>query len=279
MKHTILNVIFLGGLLCSQLGADDARPSLRPRPEGALRLKLRTRVETFKGSGEWDEVNVVKEVLVAEVAIIICDMWDKHWCEGATERCGALAEKMAPVIKAARAKGIQIIHAPSETMNFYQDTPQRRRVMLAPRVEMPKPLEISDPPLPIDDSDGGCDTPQKPWYKAWTREIAKLDISGFDGISDNGEEVYSFLRQQGVKYLIVMGVHTNMCVLNRTFAIRQMTRRGIQCILARDLTDTMYNPKMRPFVSHDKGTALVIEHIEKYWCPSVLGSDLVAGLP
>ena len=279
MKRSVLAVICLGGLCCSQWGADDPQPPLRPKPEGALRLKLRTRVETFKGSGQWDEVNLVKEVPVAEVAIIICDMWDKHWCEGATTRCDALAVKMAPVINAARAKGVQIIHAPSETMHFYQDTPQRRRVMLAPGVEMPKPLEISDPPLPIDDSDGGCDTPQKPWYKAWTRQSAKLDIGGFDGISDNGEEVYRFLRQQGIKYLIVMGVHTNMCVLNRTFAIRHMTRRGIQCILARDLTDTMYNPKMRPFVSHDQGTELVVQHIEKYWCPSVLSHDLVAGLP
>src|SRR5438132_7296619 len=279
MNRTIFIVIFLGGLLCSQLGADDAQPSLRPRPEGALRLKLRTRVETFKGSGEWDEVNLVKEVPVAEVAIIICDMWDKHWCDGATERCGALADKMAPVIEAARAKGIQIIHAPSETMNSYKDTPQRHRVMLAPPVEFPKPLDLSEPPLPIDDSDGGCDSGQKPWYKAWTRENPKLDIVEFDGISDNGEEVYRFLRQQGIKYLIVMGVHTNMCVLNRTFAIRQMTRRGIHCMLARDLTDTMYNPQMPPYVSHDQGTALVIEHIEKYWCPSLLSSDLVAGLP
>jgi len=279
MKRSIVAAICFGGLFWSLLGAENAQPALRPRPEGTLRLQLRTRVETFKGSGEWDEVNLAKEVPVAEVAIIICDMWDKHWCEGATERCGALAEKMAPVIKAARAKGVQIIHAPSDTMDFYQDTPQRRRVKLAPRVEMPKPLEISDPPLPIDDSDGGCDTPQKPWYKAWTREIAKLDIGEFDGISDNGEEVYRFLRQLGIKYLIVMGVHTNMCVLNRTFAIRQMTQRGVQCVLARDLTDTMYNPKMRPFVSHDKGTELVVEHIEKYWCPSVLSSELVAGLP
>ena len=279
MKSSILAAICFGGLFCSQMEAEDAQPALRPRPEGALRLKLRTRVETFKGSGDWDEVSLLKEVPAAQVAIIICDMWDKHWCDGATERCGALAEKMAPVIKAARAKGIQIIHAPSETMNFYLDTPQRRRVLLAPRVEMPKLLEISEPPLPIDDSGGGCDTPQKPWYKAWTREIAKLDIGEFDGISDNGDEVYCFLKQQGIQYLIVMGVHTNMCVLNRTFAIRQMTRRGIQCILARDLTDTMYNPKMRPFVSHDKGTELVVEHIEKYWCPSVLSSDLLAGLP
>src|SRR5205809_6327360 len=104
---------------------------------------------------------------------------------------------MVPFVKPAQAKEFQIIHAPAKTLTFYQDTPQRRRVMLAPRVEMPNPLEISDPPLPIDDSDGGCDTPQKPWYKAWMREIANLDMGVFDGISDNGEEVYSFLRQQG----------------------------------------------------------------------------------
>src|SRR6266487_2451069 len=203
MRTSILRVICLGGLFCSQLGADDAQPPLRPRPEGTLRLKLRTRVETFKGSGEWDEVNLVKEVPVAELAIIICDMWDKHWCEGATARCDALADRLAPVIKAARARGIQIIHAPSETMNFYKDTAQRRRLLLAPPVEFPKPLQVSEPALPIDDSDGGCDSGQKPWYKAWTRQNSKIDIGDFDGISDNGEEVYRFLRQQGVKYLIV----------------------------------------------------------------------------
>src|SRR6266480_424955 len=279
MKRLIPLALLLGGLCCSVRGADEIQPPLLPKSEATLRLHLRTRVETFKGSGVWDEVTLLKQVPAAEVAIIICDMWDKHWCEGATERCGALADKMAPVIKAARAKGIQIVHAPSETMNFYKDTPQRRRLVLAPMTEFPGPLEISEPPLPIDDSDGGCDSGQKPWYKAWTRENAKIDIGEFDGISDNGQEVYRFLRQRGIKYLIVMGVHTNMCVLNRSFAIRQMTRWGIHCMLARDLTDTMYNPQMRPFVSHDQGTELVIEHIEKYWCPSLLSTDLVAGLP
>ena len=58
-------------------------------------------MEAFKGSGAWDEALVTQEVPVAEVAIIICDMWDKHWCEGATARCDALADRMAPVIKAA----------------------------------------------------------------------------------------------------------------------------------------------------------------------------------
>jgi hypothetical protein len=37
----------------------------------------------------------------------------------------------------------------------------------------------------------------------------------------------------------------------------------------------MYNPKKAPFVSHDEGTELVVKHIEKYWCPSVLSKDLL----
>ncbi|MBT5709898.1 isochorismatase, partial [Candidatus Poribacteria bacterium] len=67
----------------------------------------------------------------------------------------------------------------------------------------------------------------------------------------------------------------NMCVLGRSFGIRQMTRWGIRVALVRDLTDAMYNPAMAPHVSHDEGTELVVQHIEKYWCPTVLSSDLL----
>jgi hypothetical protein len=28
----------------------------------------------------------------------------------------------------------------------------------------------------------------------------------------------------------------------------------------------MYNPEMPPYVSHEEGTRLVIEYIEKFWC-------------
>jgi len=53
-----------------------------------------------------------------------------------------------------------------------------------------------------------------------------------------------------------------------------MTRLGFEVVLARDLTDAMYDPRTRPFVSHARGTELVIEHIESMWCPSILSPDL-----
>jgi hypothetical protein len=42
-----------------------------------------------------------------------------------------------------------------------------------------------------------------------------------------------------------------------------LNRWGINCVLVRDLTDTMYNTKKAPFVTHDEGTELVVKHIEK----------------
>jgi hypothetical protein len=45
----------------------------------------------------------------------------------------------------------------------------------------------------------------------------------------------------------------------------------------RDMTDAMYDPRSHPFVSHFEGTRLVIEHIEKHWCPTVASTDFLGG--
>jgi hypothetical protein len=180
--------------------------------------------------------------------------------------------------RVSRLPGIQIIHAPSETMEFYRDHPQRQRMLEMAKVQPPVSLELKDPPLPIDDSDGGCDTPGDTPHKAWTRQHPSISIGSDDAISDDGSEIYSLLRQKDIKNLLICGVHTNMCILGRSFAIRQMVNWGMRCILIRDLTDAMYDPNDPPFVSHEEGTELVIEHIEKYWCPTTTSVGLLEAL-
>lgn len=211
-------------------------------------------------------------------AIILCDMWDKHWCEGANGRVALLVKRTGPLLEKARAGGMLIIHAPSETMDFYKDAPQRKAMLALPKVDPPKPLDLTSPALPIDDTDGGCDTPGDKQHKAWSRQHAGIVIGPNDLISDQGGEVYTALRARGIQRLFVMGVHTNMCILNRTFAIKQMSKWGVHCVLLRDMTDAMYDPQDRPFVSHARGTELVIEYIERYWCPSTTSTDLMSAL-
>ena len=244
----------------------------------SARLPLRTYVRPFRGSDSWVEARFEQSIVNSRTAIIITDMWDKHWCAGATERVKQIAMKMEPTLNEARSAGILIIHAPSDTMEFYAKAPGRLLAQNAPRSVPPTPQQFDEGPLPIDDSDEGCDTPGDKPHKAWSREIATLTIAPGDVVSDKGDEIYNVLRQRNIDTLLYMGVHANMCILNRSFGIRQMSRWGLRCILVRDLTDTMYNPASRPFVSHAQGTELVIRHIERYWAPSVTSDELISGL-
>lgn len=246
--------------------------------DSGCHLAVRSRVELFRGANQWSEVHVDYPFDPAKSALIVCDMWDKHWCSGANVRVAALVKKLDPVLKTARRKGIVIVHAPSETMSFYANTPQRQRMLSLPAFAPPKELNLTSPPLPIDDSDGGCDTPGETEHRAWTREHLGLEIAPEDYVSDNGQEIYNLLRSRGIETVFYTGVHANMCILNRTFAIKQMTKWGMRCILLRDLTDAMYGPQDAPHVSHQQGTELVVEYIEKYWSPTALSGELSRAL-
>ena len=216
-----------------------------------------------------------------KTAIIICDMWNQHWCKGATARVGEMAPVMNRVIEEARKKGVIIIHAPSETLEYYRDSAARKHAQQAPKANSPQSasgwqsLNLNkEPRLPIDDSDGGCDCfPQCKTGNPWRSQIATLQILDIDYITDRGDELINILQDRGIENVIIMGVHTNMCVLGRPFGIRSLVRLGKNVALMRDMTDTMYNSRKKPFVSHFRGTDLVINHIEKYWCPTITSSD------
>ncbi len=267
------------------------------RADEALELKTRWRVEIEPGSGKHRAVTGRTSWDPKQTAAVICDMWDEHHCRNAAYRVAEMAPRMNQVVHALRDRGVLIIHCPSDTMEFYRDHPARQPALMAPKVQTEIALQnwchldgSREPNLPIDDSDGGCDSdpglqsayrdklismgrnPDAPWK----RQIAAIDIEPGDAITDSAEAFY-LMKQRGISNMIVMGVHTNMCVLGRPFSIRQMVYQGQNVVLVRDLTDTMYNPARAPFVSHFTGTDLVIEHIEKHWCPTTTSADLVGG--
>ncbi len=263
-------------------GCQDAKSSKQDNDQGTgtetLKIMARNQITN---KGEWEDAFTNLSWEPKETAIIICDMWDRHWCDSATARVRQMAPKINSMVQLAREKGVHIVHAPSSTMDFYKDHPARKRALMQKRVEPPisleywfYPDETREPPLPIDDSDEGCDSAGDPSESKITRQIETIDIFNGDLISDSGQEMYNYFESVGVKNIILCGVHTNMCVLGRTFGIRGQVKLGRNVVLVRDLTDAMYNPEMPPYVSHDAGTALVIQHIEKYWAPSIEWKDL-----
>src|SRR5262245_5878154 len=115
----------------SQTGVETAVPN-RPRVPGTLSLRSRKRVEQAAGSGKLRVSERVFRWEVAQTAIIICDMWDTHTCNLSAQRVGLMAPRMNQVVSAARSLGVAIVHAPSDTMKFYEGTPGRLRMQRAP---------------------------------------------------------------------------------------------------------------------------------------------------
>lgn len=243
-----------------------------------MQLNLQRQVLTtdYFGHAVWQAETEQRSVASERTAILVCDMWDNHWSRGAAERVDELAPRVNGLLRVARAAGVHIIHAPSDTMEFYAGTAPRLRIASLPPVDPPPLAEHDDPPLPIDDSDGGSDTGETETYPAWNRQHQAIEIAQDDDVvSDDGPEIYGYLHHNRLEQLFILGVHTNMCVLNRSFAIKNMVRWGVEVALVRDLTDAMYNPARAPYVSHQEGTNLVVGYIEKFWCPTVSSDELM----
>ncbi len=251
--------------------------------EPPWQVATRQRVKTDDGgfrvvekSAAWDP---------AKTALVIVDMWDDHHCKSAAERVTQIAPFMNDVVKAARQKGILIVHAPSDCMDFYSGTPARKNAQQAPRALAPVQFQWNyfnperEGPLAEKLEKGGCSCdlaePCSPSYRAWKRQIATIEIADQDAVSSDGQEVYNLLQQRGIDHVIVMGVHTNRCVLGRPFGIRQMAYLGKNVVLCRDLTDSYH----RDPGAHFEGLDKIIEHVEKYWCPSITSQSITGQVP
>jgi nicotinamidase-related amidase/type 1 glutamine amidotransferase len=264
-----------------------------------ITVHKRARVER---EGLWTEQVAVEKWRPQETAAIVCDVWDAHHCLNAVRRIEEMAPRMNELLENARSRGVLIIHAPSGCMARYERHPARLRARQAPAApNLPPDIGKWCPRIPaeergrypLDQEDGGEDddpVEHRQWHERlagmgrdpkapWKAQIDVLRIDERDAISDSGVEIWNLLEQRGIRNVVLLGVHTNMCVLGRPFGLRQMARNGKNVVLVRDLTDTMYNPQRWPFVTHFVGTDRIVEHIEKYVCPTITSVDFLGGQP
>ena len=277
------------GLSLAQQAESKSKPPAAeiPRTPGLLSLNLRRRRKA--GTGATLLAESTEKWAASETAIIICDMWADHPCAMAAHRVDRMAPHMNEVISQARDLGVAIIHSPSSGIHHYEQTEFRARVKRAHPFTPPVPIQSwcylnpeKEPPLPVVDNvkrinNGvtGCDDPVPRLLPDCDRhQHPAIKMAGYDVVSADGPEIYNFLEQEGRKHIVLMGVHTNMCVLGRPFGIRQLTYLGKSVALCRDMTDALYDPRDKPYVSHKRGTEMIIEHIETYWCPICLSTDL-----
>lgn len=266
----------------------------------SIELQLRYQQPTSNDSTRFHRLTRQEQWNPSETAVIVCDMWDSHHCVNAVRRVAQLAPRIDRFCDRLREQGVTIIHAPSGCMQAYEGHLARARAVAVPAAAtMPDQIATwcdqipseEAAAYPVDQSEGGEDDDAQD-HRQWAERLAaigrnprapwqqQIDVIGIDQkldfISDSGTEIWSILTAGGIKNVILVGVHTNMCVLGRPFGLRRLASAGKNVVLARDLTDTMYDYRAWPYASHFTGTDLVISHIERYVCPT-LSSDQVLG--
>ena len=208
----------------------------------------------------------------SKVGVVVVDMWNWHWCKTSTARVAALVPRMKKVLGAAHAMGMTIFWCPSDVADNYVGTPQHEAAFNADRVPLPPLAELNCPPAP---DGGGCTCGPERCQVNYGWDGMHPDLEMFEGdfMPNDLETLYSLCRQRGLTHLIYMGVHTQVCLLGKSIGLRNMTRAGFTCILARDLTDA--HGKYDPVTGYtpDRMTAEVVAHFERHLASTINFGD------
>jgi len=282
----IVMYILIPLLFLQFIGCGEGKEGTKGGTDKPISLSIQKRVSSGLDSKAFLRVDTVEQWKPSETAVIISDMWDKHWCPTATARVAELAPVMNDVLTIIRNKGIIIVHAPSELMDYYKDYPGRKEAMKYSGESLKEftngveklPTEAGAA-WPIDATSEGCEDIGPMPERVWTKQIDAVKIEDGDIISADGGQIGEYLKDKGIKNVIMMGVHTNMCVMHRTYGLRTMKKLGFNLVLMRDLTDLMYDPKTYPYTSHWDGLSRMVEYIEKYVCPTITSSDFTGKEP
>jgi hypothetical protein len=129
-----------------------------------------------------------------------------------------------------------VMLCPSDVVDNYVGWPQREIVLAMEKRPEPTLQKIQCPAPP---DGGGCACGHDrciPNY-GWDAMHPNLIIGADDLISDSLQEVWTICQNRHLTHLIYMGVHTQVCLLGKSMGLRNLKAAGMQCILARDMTD------------------------------------------
>ncbi len=250
-----------------------------PVEPGPFNLRLQSRAPQTERL-QWEDVRVDPH----KTAVVVIDMWDRHWCKTYTERVAGLVPRMNATLDAARKLGLQVVWAPSDVVDFYRDEPQRKAMVAVPNHPEPALVAFSPPQVPQGDyCECGPDQPCKS-RKVWSRQHAGLVIAANDLIADcnQGRELLNLCQERGINTLIYLGVASNMCVCYRSMGMIAMRAHGLRTIFVRDLVESImangFDPARKvpdPNFTPAKGSALVQRFLEQHVAPSIESHQLL----
>lgn len=178
-------------------------------------------------------------------AVLSVDPWNYHWCMTCCHRMGSLVPRYNRALACARQLGMTVIWAPTDVVGSYAGTPQRERAMALPPIPLPQRREA--PRVHFTAVRGACLCgPGYACHANYGHDAMAPDlvIAPDDWIISSTEEAYAILHRRGIATVLYLGGATNICLYEKPAALKHLYPTGIDCFLARDISDayTSYDP-------------------------------------
>ena len=109
--YTIFVILLVGITTLPSMAGEPSSPGTRvqrPHVPGKIRLITRVRRTIDAQKNAFKTITQTTDWEVSKTAIIICDMWDNHYCKSAAQRVSNMVPRMNAVLTAAR--NLSLIH-------------------------------------------------------------------------------------------------------------------------------------------------------------------------
>ncbi len=238
-----------------------------------LILNLRKHQEFFVNT-PLERVEKEKTFHSSRVAVLVIGMWSGHQCKVADDKLQELSPKVDAFLKRCRSKDMKIIFGSSSLTKLPKYANLRKNMKNIPFSTF-KDKGLCFPPIPFDDTDGGINERNPNFQRGEVDMNPAIEIMDCDAMTDNSKEMLNYLYYHKCELLLVVGVHTNMCVLDRPYGMKNLARYGFPMALVRDLADPMIKPD--GIVVKDREDALdkIVKYVEQYFAPSIDSRDLI----
>lgn len=241
---------------------------------------------------EWTEKNTGYARLdwhlpLTQTALILLDVWEGMYLKDTAARNDHITRQViVPLVAAARAGGMPVIHCPGQQYG----KGHRNLLRYGEHIDQPSPQANNDwPPADFRTRKGSYATYAKPSapqsrraeldaVRARNRIHPAVEPAPGEPVILTGSELHEYCKRERLLFLFYAGFQTNACLFTRDYGAWEMHKRGYTVVVVRDAGTAMESFETADRFEQTRNAVLMLEMFEKYSVASQELRDALAPL-
>ena len=201
--------------------------------------------ETRLRDSETGEIkSLIKSLKPSEIGVVVMCPWSEHPCATAQVTSGDAWPVISEIIDEVRRIGVNIIWVPNGIYDPLDESAPGRKNVLDVELLCVQPSDFVNILSGENYAHDNCMCGPQLNYCDHSCNLFSFTLPGCLSIQKNDfsiwsvDELYSVCKARGIKLLVYVGCHTDMCVIGLARGgLMRMMKAGLDCVLVRDIVD------------------------------------------